>query len=49
MKVCQACRRRSKKGIRVFDKLICVWCEQALISLHAEDQAYDIWVRHLKN
>ena len=48
MKVCQACGRRYKRGIRLKNKLICSWCEQSLITLEVEDRAYDTWVHILK-
>ncbi|MEW9503325.1 sigma factor G inhibitor Gin [Jeotgalibacillus marinus] len=48
MRVCQACGRRYKRGIRLKNKLICSWCEQSLITLEVDDRAYDNWVHILK-
>lgn len=48
MRVCHACHRRYKRGIRLQNKLICSWCEQALITTEVGDRAYDNWVHILK-
>ncbi|MGD7046431.1 sigma factor G inhibitor Gin [Jeotgalibacillus proteolyticus] len=48
MRVCQACRRRYKRGIQLQNKLICSWCEQSLIKMDTDDQTYDRWVYILR-
>ncbi|WP_166805773.1 MULTISPECIES: sigma factor G inhibitor Gin [Jeotgalibacillus] len=48
MRVCRACGRKYKRGIRLSSKFVCVWCEQSLIQLKADDQDYDRWMYLLK-